>query len=328
VKVKASLSSAEDQMNDTRIGAPVSGIVLSKNVELGQLISSATSNVGGGTLLATVADMNDVYVYAKVDEVDIGKIKVGQKASVVADAYPEDSFDGQVERIAPQGLTQQNVTTFDVIIRMRNEGLKLKAGMSTSVDIQVFNRINILLLPNEALKDPKSEQGKALMTEANLTLPKEVSVTQVKPGNSSKEESDRKKRRELLDKMSPEEREKARSEWRQKMQQSGEQGGGNAGNGGGAQVAKPRRAAQVNNENEVRWRVVIVKGGDGYKPRLVKTGASNFDNTEVLDGLKEGDEIQITSISRAKIASERMTERIKSSTPLGGMGTGGGGGGR
>jgi HlyD family secretion protein len=87
VKAKAALSNAEDQMNDTRIGAPVSGIVLSKSVELGQLISSATSNVGGGTLLATVADMNDVYVYAKVDEVDIGKVKAGQKVSIIADAY-------------------------------------------------------------------------------------------------------------------------------------------------------------------------------------------------------------------------------------------------
>lgn len=317
VKAKAALSNAEDQMNDTRIVAPVSGIVLSKNVELGQLISSATSNVGGGTLLATVADMNDVYVYAKVDEVDIGKVKARQKASVVADAYPEDTFEGKVERISPQGLTQQNVTTFDVIVLVRNEGLKLKAGMSTSVDIQVFNKLNVLLIPNEALKDPKSEQGKALMIEGNLAVPNEVSAIKESQESAGGEEADRQKRRERLDKMSPEERVKARAEWKQRMGQSSEQGR--------VQSAKPRRQAQVNNENEVRWRIAVAKDGEVYKPRLVKTAASNFDNTEVLEGLKEGDEVQITNISRAKIASERMTERIKSSSPLGGAGGGGGG---
>ncbi len=81
----------------------------------------------------------------------------------------------------------------------------------------------------------------------------------------------------------------------------------------------------MNNENEVRWRIAIVKDGNVYKPRLVKTAASNFDNTEILDGLREGDEVQITSISRAKIASERMTERIKNASPLGGGGGTGGG---
>ena len=357
VKANASLSNAEDQMNDTRIVAPVSGIVLSKTVELGQIISSATSNVGGGTLLATVADMNEVYVYAKVDEVDIGKVKVGQKSIAIADAYPEDRFEGQVERIAPQGLTQQNVTTFDVIVLMKNEGWKLKAGMSTSVDIQVFNRINVLLLPNEALKDMKSEQGKALMTQANLTIPKEALTQQTKQvkgtggetdrenrherfQNMSQEERDkfRKQMQERLEKMTPEEREKFRSERRQqRMQgrsQDNEQGGRGMTQFGGdaeSQTSRPRRRAQVSNENDIRWKIVVVKEGGNYKPRIVKTGASNFENTEILEGLKEEDEIQVTSISRAKIASQQMTDRIKSANPLSGGGGGAvrmGGGGR
>jgi hypothetical protein len=261
-------------------------------------------------------------------------VKAGQRVSIVADAYPEDTFEGKVERIAPQGLTQQNVTTFDVIVLVRNEGWKLKAGMSTSVDIQVFHKMDVLLLPNEALKDPKSDQGKALMAEENLVLPKEISGTQARLSNGSVTESSeqrkhgsfqnmteeerkkfRQQMRERMDKMSPKEREKARIEWRQRIEQSSEQGG--------AQSTKPRKQTQVNNENEVRWRIAVAKDGEVYKPKLVKTAASNFDNTEIVEGLKEGDEIQITSISRAKIASERMTERIKSSSPLGGSGGGG-----
>jgi len=130
----------------------------------------------------------------------------------------------------------------------------------------------------------------------------------------------RKQMREKLDKMSPGEREKARSEWRKKMMQEGALSP--AGNEGGRQTFKPRRQAQVNNENEIRWRIVLVKDAEDYKPRYVKTAASNFDNTEIVDGLKEGDEVMITSISRAKIASERMTERMRSSSPLGGTGGG------
>jgi HlyD family secretion protein len=323
VKAKAALSNAEDQMNDTRIVAPASGIVLSKNVELGQLISSATSNVGGGTLLATVADMNNVYVYAKVDEVDIGKVKPGQKASVIADAYPDDTFEGRVERIAPQGTTSQNVTTFDVIILVRNEGQKLKSGMSTSVDIQIFNKKNVMLLPNEAVVDPKSEQGKTLVEEWSLASPQQgVGTTDARILTDADQKSGRNQMHERLAKMSPAEREKARSEWRKKRV---ENGGISFSENSGGQTLKPRRQAQVNNENEIRWKIAFVKENENYKPRFVKTAASNFDYTEIVEGLKEGDEIQINIVSRAKIASEQMTTRIKNSSPLSG-GTGGGGG--
>ena len=82
--------------------APITGVILSRSVDLGQIIASAMSNVGGGTVLATVADMEEVYVNTNVDEVDIGKVTVGQRAKVVADAYPEDSFMGEVLRISPK----------------------------------------------------------------------------------------------------------------------------------------------------------------------------------------------------------------------------------
>ncbi|MGB2869809.1 MAG: efflux RND transporter periplasmic adaptor subunit, partial [Bacteroidota bacterium] len=174
VKAKAALSSAEDRLRDTKISAPINGVILSRSVEIGQIIASGVSNVGGGTLIATIADMGQVHVETNVDEVDIGKVQVGQNARVIADAYPDDAFYGTVERIAPLGKTQQNVTTFNVIILVKNLNEKLKAGMSASVDIEVFNRKNVLLVPNEALKDPRSDQGRVMMTAANLTIPEET----------------------------------------------------------------------------------------------------------------------------------------------------------
>ncbi|MBI4429986.1 MAG: efflux RND transporter periplasmic adaptor subunit [Ignavibacteriales bacterium] len=369
VKAKAVLSSAEDRLRDTRILAPISGVILSRSVELGQIIASAVSNVGGGTLLATIADMDMVHVETNVDEVDIGKVKVGQSAKIIADAYPEDTFRGEVIRISPLGKTLQNVTTFNVIILVRNLGGKLKAGMSTSVDIEVFNRKNVVLVPNEALKDPRSEQGRVMLASANLSVPEEKPVA-----GSDKQKKDDGKRaatteqfdpakfrermqsaspeerqklfaemKERFEKMSPEERERARSQMGGRFQRGGGQAGQSGGSqgqqggtmfrmdgssgmmGGGSDGAggRVRRQSQVSNEDEVRWRIVAVKEGVEFKPRLVKVGPNNFDNSEVLEGLKEGEEIQITTVSRAKLASEQFNERMRNMSGMSGLGGGG-----
>ncbi len=370
VKARAALSSAEDRLRDTRIVAPTAGVILSKAVEIGQIIASAVSNVGGGTLLATIADMEQVHVETNVDEVDIGKVKVGQRAKVVADAFPDESFWGEVIRIAPLGKTLQNVTTFNVIVLVKNNGLRLKAGMSASVDIEIFNRQNVVLVPNEALKDPRSEQGRMMLAslkesgdQAKESKPdtakhseggtEDMQAMRERLQKMSPEErmQEFQKMRERVQQMSPEEREKMRQQFGQRGGQGGQQGmqsRGGQGGGGGVQFrstpgeggmmvfgdnsgTRQRRTAQVGNLDEVKERVVMVKEGDTFVARIIKVGASNFDNSEVVDGLKEGDEIQITSISRAKIASAQMTDRMRSMNSMGGLGGGGsaaGGGGR
>lgn len=364
-RAQSSLSTAADALRDTRVRAPISGTILSKNVEVGTIIASAVSNVGGGTTLASIADMDTVNVETNVDEVDIGKVKVGLRANIKADAYPDDVFPGEVIRIAPLGKTQQNVTTFSVIIQVANPGEKLKAGMSASVDIEVFNRRDVVLVPNAALKDPRSEQGRAIMAAANLTIPRDTTrkIAQEQKSekvaatsgaesdigkireqmrNASPEERQKlqQQMRDRFEKMAPEERQKYFEQMRQRFSQQGEGAGGGGGRmfrmeGGGpgegeGQGQRIRRQSQVANENETKWRLVARKDGNEFKPKLIKVGPSNFDYSEVLEGLKEGDEIQITTISRAKIASEQMVDRMRqSSSPLGGSAGGmGGGGGR
>ena len=359
VRATAALSSADERLRDTRILAPISGIILSRNVDLGQIISSAISNVGGGTILATVADMQEVYVITNVDEVDIGRVKEGQTAKVVADAYPDDTFTGEVLRVAPLGKTQQNVTTFNVIVLVKNVGGKLKSGMSATVDIEIFRRQNVVLVPNEALKDPRSEQGRALLaslrsdsaqTTQSVGQPvaqreetkdakpeKELSIDELRQkmqNATSQEERDRLRQlmRERFEKMSPEERQRMFAQFQQRM--AGSQGGqmGPGGMMGGGSGDRPRRQSQVGNTDEVKRRVVVVKDGEQFIPRMITVGPSNFEYSEVLQGLSEGDEIQITSISRAKLAQEQMNERMRSMGGLSGVTGGGrvpaGGGGR
>jgi HlyD family secretion protein len=365
VRATAALSSAEERLRDTRILAPITGIILSRSVDLGQIIASAVSNVGGGTVLATVADMDQVYVETNVDEVDIGKVAVGQPSKVVADAFPDDSFYGEVVRISPLGKTQQNVTTFKVVILVKKVGGKLKAGMSASVDIEIFRRQNVMLVPNEALKDPRSEQGRALLasiktvpdtTRENGKGRKELTAQgdEKKGANEEKELSfeemgermqnassvEREKMREQMrgrfEKMSPEERQKMFAQFQQRMGIQGQSGlpggggmmiygGGPGGTGGPGEEGflQQHRQSQVSNASEVKERVVMVKQGEQFVPRLIKIGASNFDYAEVLEGLKEGDEIQVMTISRAKIEAEQMNERMKSMQGIGGMPGGG-----
>jgi len=274
-----------------------------------------------------------------------------------------------VLRIAPLGKTSQNVTTFNVVVLVKNLGGKLKAGMSASVDIEIFRRQNVLLVPNEALKDPKSEQGMALMASIKVDSTKKQpaadgkAVTQVDPkqekemtieeirakmesATGDEREKLRGQMREKFQKMSLEERQKMFSQFGRGRQggTGGQGGGGGFGGGGmmmgggggvfimggqgmGDQGQRQRRQSQVSNVNEVKERVVVVKDGDQFVPRLVKVGPSNFDYAEIMEGLNAGDEIQVTTISRAKVAAEQMNERMRSNSGLSGM-SGGGGAGR
>lgn len=362
VKANAALSSAEDRLEDTRIKAPIDGTILSKSVEQGQIIASATSNVGGGTLLATLADMNEVYVEANVDEVDIGNVRVGQAATVVADAYPDERVRGEVVRIAPLGKTQQNVTTFSVLVLVRNVSGRLKAGMSTTVDVEIFRRQGVLLVPMEALKDPQTEEGKELLAALRHGQPGNHAVADTAaagpaPGGGGdvdalreklKDASPEERRRVMqearreweksLEKLPPEEREKAIARRRAQMQEFRSRMGGTRGEGGGTPSfgdpsaggqTRVRRAPQASADTDVKRRLVEVMENGEYVPREIRVGAGNFDFAEVVEGLAEGDELRYTTLSRAKIAAERMNERLRSSQGIGGMGaTGGTGGGR
>lgn len=156
VQAKTALEYARERLSDTVIESPINGIILKKFIEKGQIIASGISTVSGGTAIATVADMSKVYVRTSVDEIDIGQIAAGQKATVNAESYPDHEFYGEILRIHPQAKIEQNVTTFDVTIEVDNaEGL-LMAGMNASVEIIAGYKENVLLIPREALTDVRT----------------------------------------------------------------------------------------------------------------------------------------------------------------------------
>jgi HlyD family secretion protein len=156
VKATASLDDAKERLAETVIKSPIDGIVLQKYVEKGQIIASGISAVSGGTTIATVANLSKVYVTTAVDEIDIGSIKPGQKATVIAESYPDREFTGEVLRIHPQATIEQNVTTFDVTIEVDNAERLLMSGMNASVEITAGFVKDALLVPREALTDMRA----------------------------------------------------------------------------------------------------------------------------------------------------------------------------
>ncbi len=152
VQARTALERAQERLAEAVVRSPIAGIILQKYVEEGQIIASGVSNVSGGTPIADIADMSSVNVEAGIDEIDIGKIRVGQPALVLAEAYPERRFKGRIVRIAPEATIEQNVTLFNVIIEVENKEGKLKSGMNANVEITIAEEEDVLIAPASALQ--------------------------------------------------------------------------------------------------------------------------------------------------------------------------------
>ncbi len=159
VQATTALQRARERMEDTVITSPVDGVVLQRYVARGQIIASGVSNVGGGTPIADVADMSRVHIEAGVDEIDIGKVRVDQQASVRAEAFPDQVYRGQVVRIAPEARVEQNVTRFDVVVEVENTDGNLKSGMNAIVEIVIVDEPDVLTIPLAALQRPDGGAG-------------------------------------------------------------------------------------------------------------------------------------------------------------------------
>ncbi|HEX3125958.1 MAG TPA: efflux RND transporter periplasmic adaptor subunit [Thermoanaerobaculia bacterium] len=151
VKARTNLQLAQEKMGDVTIRAPITGTIIEKGVEQGQIIASASANVSGGTTLVKMADLATVQARALVDEVDIGRLKAGQEASVEVEAYPGRTFRGSVTKIEPQAVVEQNVTMFPVLINLPNPERLLKPGMNAEVSVRVADRTGVVAVPNGAV---------------------------------------------------------------------------------------------------------------------------------------------------------------------------------
>ena len=155
VRAEVFLENARIALDDTSVRSPIAGTVISRLAEVGQVITSPTSAVGGGTLLMEMADLNQVRVRALIDEIDIGKITIGQEVTLKVSAYRDKKFIGVVSKIEPMSKIDQNVTTFPVLIDIENKDNLLLIGMNTDVEIEILNEEVALALPAGSLRTRK-----------------------------------------------------------------------------------------------------------------------------------------------------------------------------
>ena len=148
-QAEAALQAAEIDLRYTRIVSPVDGIVVSKEVEVGQTVAASFQTP---TLFNVAEDLTKMQIEASIVEADISKVKEGQTAEFSVDGYPDEIFVGQVTQVRNQAITTSNVVTYEVIIEIDNSAQKLKPGMTANVDIITAQKDDALLVPNKALR--------------------------------------------------------------------------------------------------------------------------------------------------------------------------------
>ena len=169
VRTQVTYENAKIALDDTVVRSPLDGTIISRPVEVGQVISSPTSAVGGGTVLMTMADLSKVRVRALVDEIDVGKVSIGQVVLIKVSAYRDREFFGTVAKIEPLAKIEQNVTTFPVLIDINNDENLLLLGMNTDVVIEVMNKDVSVGAPTMSLRTRKDIYSAALI----LDIPEE-----------------------------------------------------------------------------------------------------------------------------------------------------------
>jgi len=333
VRAKVAVDNARDQLDDTNVRAPIAGTIIEKQVERGQVISSPTRDVGGGTVLLRMADLTLVQVRTLVDETDIGKIQTGQRATVTVEAFPNRPFEGRVLKIEPQAQTEQNVTMFPVLVRIDNREGLLRPGMNAEVEIHVGQRRSVLAVPNSALRtqrdvgsaaqvlglsaDAVQEQLAASTPAAGaggadgagtadsgaartmttrdgraIALPAGVTEAQVRAAFAKRREGAELSAAEqaVLD----------------QVRQTAGRPGGEASRGSSDALYGGRY-------------IVFVKGPQGPVARWIRTGLTDLDYSEVVDGLQPSDSVLILPSASLVQSQQEMRERVNRITGGGGL---------
>ena len=148
---QANLKQLEEQLSYTDIIAPIDGIVLSRDVEIGDAVSSILVLGSTATLVMTLGDTSEVYVKGKVDESDIGKVYLGQPARIKVESFKDKTFTGKVTKISPMGVEKDNVTTFEVRVSINNPQGILKAMMTANAEIILEEHKGVLQIPEGAI---------------------------------------------------------------------------------------------------------------------------------------------------------------------------------
>jgi HlyD family secretion protein len=320
------VENAQIQLSDSDVKAPITGTIIERLVEQGQVISSPMGDVGGGTLLMKMADLARVRVRMLVDEIDIGKVQPGVMATVNVAAYANRPFQGEVIKVEPQAVEEQNVTMFPVLIDIENVDRLLKPGMNAEVEVLIADRPQALSVPTAALRTQADVFAAASvlgydMDETNELLAAAPALPAAEGGSTrpagaaegmSAEEAAMmaKIRAKFQSGERPNSEEMAFL--RKMREKSGGEGfGPGRGRPGMGGPGRARRSAS----NEIGGEYIVFAMRDANPvPLRVRTGITDMDHSEIVAGLEEDDEVLIlpsaSLINAQQAFKERMSGRM------------------
>jgi HlyD family secretion protein len=298
IRARVSLDNAKDQLDDTNVRAPINGTIIEKQVERGQVISSPTNDVGGGTVLLKMADLNLVQVRTLVDETDIGKIQPEQRATVTVDAYPSQPFAGTVLKIEPQAQTEQNVTMFPVLVRIDNKAGLLRPGMNAEVEIHVGRRDDVLTVPNAALRTPRDVGSAAQVLGLDPAAVQKTLAAEQRGGIAAGQRGGG-----SVDSQA------------QRSTSEGSTGSTSALTTTRRRTARP--AAPL--PRSTNRYIVFVRRNGQPTPVWIRTGLTDLDHTEALEGLAPSDSVFVLPSASLVQSQQESRERVNRITGGGGV---------
>jgi len=188
VQAQAQYERAEENLKYASIRSPINGIVLSREVEVGDAVSSILQLGSNATLIMTLGDITELYVKGKVDETDVGLVEEGQAARVTVDAYKNHVFQGKVLQIAPMGVEKDNVTRFEVRVSIENDLDLLKVNMSANAEIILEEHAGVLLIPESSLIYNEKRETSVEVPDASTKTGRRQVAVKTGIGNGAKTE--------------------------------------------------------------------------------------------------------------------------------------------
>jgi HlyD family secretion protein len=185
---RANLKQLEEQLSYTDIESPIDGVVLSRDVEMGDAVSSILVLGSSATLVMTLGDTSQVYVKGKVDESDIGKVYLGQPARIKVESFKDKTFNGVVTKISPMGVEKDNVTTFEVRVSINNPGGELKAEMTANAEIILEEHKAVLQIPEGAVIYDKDKKASVEIPDTHAKDGKKKVAVNIGISNGAKTE--------------------------------------------------------------------------------------------------------------------------------------------
>ena len=293
-QARAALNQNEVNLEHTVIRAPIDGIVISRLVDVGQTVAASLQ---APELFVIAADLTKMRVIANVDEADVGRIRPRQHVSFVVDAYPDETFGGEVSQIRLEPVVQQNVVTYATVIDAPNPDLKLKPGMTATATIEIARRDDVVRIPSAALRfRPTADTFAALGQPAPERVPPAAASADAGTAGEAPRDPERARRlRQRMLQAPPAERER--------MRQRRAAGGGRAADGAGAprtpaRPAEPALAAVARGATTIdalfgplppprtRGRVWLLEGGR-LRAADVTLGLTDGTTSELLDELAD-----------------------------------------